>query len=672
LAADLLSDHYREALAQLVGASLDGALMEASIWRWDADAHLGPHRDLAEKIVTQVFYLSSNWDPEWGGCLRILRSSDAEDVAAELPPTNGMASVLVRSESSWHAVSEVRGAAAEPRRSVIVTWFRPGSTSPVWKLRDDGRVECVAAGQVGEPHRSPSALATAAHAHAVSSRRASSRVRPAPAAPSTLASPPRTRVAMVGTFDVGNFGDLLLPLIARHELSSRLGAEFEPTLYSYRPMGAESWPYEVRDLALLPHEIEHFDLLLIGGGQIVRFDQAFPPGYLPSDAGVHHPLGLWLTPALLASAVGVPVAWNAPGAADNIPRWLDPLVEVAVRAAAYVAVRDEISASILAEHASVPVHVVPDTGFGVTRLLPDAPSEEFTKLARDLGLDAGYVVLQCSTELDGVARGVHAVLERARAHGLAVLELPLGPIHGDHPSSPNGAGHAVTPASWPHPLLIAELIARAQAVIAQSFHAGAVAIAAGTPLYRPKSPTGWKYEALENVERVHLLNGSSLAREEASDFGSSVPSVAASERAAQLARHWDAVAQAAGTGGEKRPSPWALALIAGLPHVLNETDDAACALASRIDLLTHELASSEAASAARIESLETDFATLLAQKDALSAQLDGHGLELAALRSRNASLEQVRERKVVRFGLAATKPLALLGHRRNRERNGES
>src|SRR5690242_18272203 len=119
LGEGLLSPAYRDALASLIGRSLDSALMEASIWRWDRDAQLGPHRDMAEKLVTQVFYLSRDWDPAWGGCLRILRSEGADDVAAELPPLNGTASVLVRSDRSWHSVTPVQGAAGEPRRSVI-------------------------------------------------------------------------------------------------------------------------------------------------------------------------------------------------------------------------------------------------------------------------------------------------------------------------------------------------------------------------------------------------------------------------------------------------------------------------------------------------------------------------------------------------------------------------
>jgi hypothetical protein len=140
LVHDLLSSGYREALGRAIGRPLDDAPMEAAVWRWDEDAQLGPHLDMREKLVTQVFYLNAGWNPWWGGCLRILGSQDEGDVVSEIEPVLGSASVLVRSDRSWHCVSPVADAPV-PRRSVIVTWFRPGSESPSWYLDGDGVVQ---------------------------------------------------------------------------------------------------------------------------------------------------------------------------------------------------------------------------------------------------------------------------------------------------------------------------------------------------------------------------------------------------------------------------------------------------------------------------------------------------------------------------------------------------
>jgi lipopolysaccharide transport system ATP-binding protein len=661
LGEDLLTTAYRDALGALIGHPLTDARMEASIWRWDADAQLGPHRDMEEKIVTQVFYLSREWDRAWGGCLRILRSRSHADVAAELPPVGGTASVLVRSGSSWHSVSPVLGFAREPRRSIIVTWFRADSTSPVWR-EESGRVTCVASGSVRErPRRvTPSPNGRPAWSTRVPGR-APMRIvaeRESEDRDERAGARSSTRVAMVGTFDIANYGDLLLPLIAAHELRSRLGGEYEPTLYSYRPMSGADWPHEVRSLARLREEIGKFELLLVGGGQLIRFDRAYPAGYGPSDASVHHPLGLWLTPMLLAAAAGVPIALNAPGVSADIPSWLDAPMTAAVHATGHLAVRDETSALLLRERVEgASVGIVPDSGFGASSLLAVNPSARFADLMSDLGgAEHGYIVVQPSPELLDYAGAVRAVISAARERGLAVLELPFSPAHGDRIGCLGPLGETIAAQDWPDPLLITELICRAHAVVAQSYHAGAVAIGASVPLYRPPSPAGWKYEALE-VAGVHILAAGT--RGEASEMGSEFREASESsrERTAQLTSHWDAISALAQRGEHRAPSPAALSLISGLAHELHSREEAIERREGVFSERIEKLEEACAAAARRTSEVEADFATLLSQKDAVVEEHAALKGELASARSRNAVLEGLRERKVVRFALAAVAAL---------------
>jgi SM-20-related protein len=152
LLAELLAPTYRESCEHALGRSLNGASLEISAWRWDAEAELGPHVDIPRKIASQVFYFNDSWDPAWGGCLRILRSADMQDVYAELPPDLGSASLIVRSDASWHAVPRVRTEAAAQRLSVIATWQHPGTESPFWTIEDDGSVRCHATGSVPVDH----------------------------------------------------------------------------------------------------------------------------------------------------------------------------------------------------------------------------------------------------------------------------------------------------------------------------------------------------------------------------------------------------------------------------------------------------------------------------------------------------------------------------------------
>ena len=136
LAADLLSPAYRAAVARLTGVEIDGLPMEANVFHYGPNAWLGPHLDLAEKRVTHILYFNDAWPSDDGGCLTILRSKDMADAAASIQPLVGTSAVLVRSEGSWHAVSRVRAGCRTSRRSVVVTFYSPGSVSTMWPPGD--------------------------------------------------------------------------------------------------------------------------------------------------------------------------------------------------------------------------------------------------------------------------------------------------------------------------------------------------------------------------------------------------------------------------------------------------------------------------------------------------------------------------------------------------------
>ena len=136
LARDLLSPDYRAAMTALTGCDLMEVPMEANVFHYGPGNCLGPHRDLPEKIVTHVLYFNRSWNRADGGCLSILRSADPADQAAEIAPIVGHSAVIVRSDRSWHAVSRVVNGTTLSRRSVTVTFYRPGAISTMWPSGD--------------------------------------------------------------------------------------------------------------------------------------------------------------------------------------------------------------------------------------------------------------------------------------------------------------------------------------------------------------------------------------------------------------------------------------------------------------------------------------------------------------------------------------------------------
>ena len=77
------------------------------------------HPDSASKVVTVLVYMNPPWEAA-GGRLRVLRSANLEDYAAEVPPNQGTLLAFRRSDTSWHGHESFDG----PRRAVQMNWVR--------------------------------------------------------------------------------------------------------------------------------------------------------------------------------------------------------------------------------------------------------------------------------------------------------------------------------------------------------------------------------------------------------------------------------------------------------------------------------------------------------------------------------------------------------------------
>ncbi len=350
------------------------------------------------------------------------------------------------------------------------------------------------------------------------------------------------RIGIVGTFDVRNYGDLLFPLIAEAELRQRLGAvKIHP--YSYHAQVRPDWPYDVRSVTDLPETVAGLDAMLIGGGFIIRFDREVAPDYEPPATWIHHPTGYWLTPALMALQRGIPVVWNAPGMHLNeVPRWARPLLRLALDRSSYVAVRDEPSRATLAQMVEDDrIKVVPDTGFGVAKLLPAEASPELKRLWSAAGIKGPYVLVQAADSMSWFPRFVS---ENARVlSGLQFVAVPIGPILGD--DATNLPGFIGLP-TWPDPLLLAELISHASAVVGHSYHLAVTALTCGVPVFTWADLSAGKFTALREFEAIYPL---SAVRESGAEWlvariGKRKPLPALDTNLGLLADHWDRAAEA--------------------------------------------------------------------------------------------------------------------------------
>ncbi len=371
---------------------------------------------------------------------------------------------------------------------------------------------------------------------------------------------------MVGTFDVENLGDLLFPYIARHELSRRLG-EIELELFSYRSTDPPSWPLTVRPVHSLAKRLHEFELLVVGGGHIIRGDAAVAPGYEPTDATTSHPYGLWLTPTFLAASAGTPVAWNAIGAIESVPEALDAVVNAAIGGVDYLAVRDLPTAKFIRQRcATATPTVVPDTVYGISQLLDDASRVSARQVLADAGVEHDYLVVQPSSLLRDHTDAIESLCRAAVASGLAIVELPCGPCHFDVAGRLGLDVPTIPIEPWPEPLIVAAVLSGASAIVASSLHAGIIATASGVPLFRPRAEPGSKYEPLDLLPGVAELPVNGTDAEMTTTFARSGATSQVVAHQAVLQHHWDEIARLATRRRSAGPTDSIITFVEGLPE----------------------------------------------------------------------------------------------------------
>jgi lipopolysaccharide transport system ATP-binding protein len=353
-------------------------------------------------------------------------------------------------------------------------------------------------------------------------------------------------VAIFGTFDVENYGDLLFPIIAKAELSKRLSmVNLHP--YSYYSRSIPEWPYNVHSIVDFPEVVSNYDGILIGGGHVIRFEKLVAPGYRPPNQSIHHPTGYWLSPSLVGLQHDVPLIWNAPGFYDVLPLWAKPLLKLTLNLSSYVSVRDEHSATILSQiDESVKINVVPDTAFTVSRLInPEENSKEFIELKEKYCLSKPYIVIQATS------RGLSFFLRlinnnRSTFKDYIFIVITIGPAVGDDLKFVNiDLPEIIKLPFLSSPLLIAELICHSEGVVGSSYHLAITALAFGVPVFSTIDTSQGKLSPLLKFERIYPLPLESdiYAPWFINKLGKKALSSAILDAHEQLDTHWDRIVE---------------------------------------------------------------------------------------------------------------------------------
>ena len=290
-----------------------------------------------------------------------------------------------------------------------------------------------------------------------------------------------------GTFDVDNFGDLLLPLIAQHKLGHH---------HRIVPVSPEGMRTQYQD-AISPSSIEingKPSLILVGGGNIITRElkelAEYPSWKFDFDTAA---LSIWIGPLFQALRLNVPLIWNSPGCLEpseikgplqqSVNRWIK---EASTRP---VNLRDISSARRFAEFYDGPIQITPDTGFSVIDAYPSSTLSERIKIVREkYSFGENYIACQIKTEYADISyeRIAHILDRIAQQHNMELVLLPLGLCHGDL-KAVGGVSKFLkaTHTIIDHNFMIIDalsIISNAYLMITSSYHASIVASVYETPL----------------------------------------------------------------------------------------------------------------------------------------------------------------------------------------------
>jgi len=113
----LESEEFREAFEAKFQVDLSGRPTTITVRGRCAGGDGQIHTDSLGKIITILIYLNPLWHDS-GGRLRVLRTKNIEDVAAEVVPSGGNLLAFLRSDHSWHGHLPFSG----ERRVVQFNW----------------------------------------------------------------------------------------------------------------------------------------------------------------------------------------------------------------------------------------------------------------------------------------------------------------------------------------------------------------------------------------------------------------------------------------------------------------------------------------------------------------------------------------------------------------------
>lgn len=157
-------------------------------------------------------------------------------------------------------------------------------------------------------------------------------------------------IALIGSFDVENYGDLLFENIFSFQIQKVVDIEnidfFAPKKCK-KPFENDKQIYSVTELEEL-HIAKPYDAIIVGGGDLIHFHKIMTNmPHISNELVEYEALYMWLAPLFTAVKYNIPLIWNAPGVPFEFNDRESMCVKAILDVVDYICVRDEESRQIL-------------------------------------------------------------------------------------------------------------------------------------------------------------------------------------------------------------------------------------------------------------------------------------------------------------------------------------
>lgn len=244
-------------------------------------------------------------------------------------------------------------------------------------------------------------------------------------------------IAISGTFNVENYGDLMFPVIFKKAMEKR-GLDFNLFLFSPerscpKALDENTYVYSISEIDKL-HSEHHFDTIVVGGGALVHYNKIvvkFP------DSTEHTKYDItesWLYPIEFAMRNGIKLLFNLPQVPFPFDEVFKEITQSAFNGCDYISFRDDISKQYLIDaynNSNFPnIEVFPDSVCCMADLIDKS---ELAKIRSTvLPVDDNYAVLQFNPQKPQEDdQYLIQIVNTLKSQNLKVVLLPIGYTHND-------------------------------------------------------------------------------------------------------------------------------------------------------------------------------------------------------------------------------------------------